>query len=301
MTKQIRNIIFLLFISSNISFSQVHAPIKHWYGLKIIECDVEGVKMDFIFDTGASTTLISLENFNKMVSNGFSGIPLESTEIQTADGSIVNAIVYEAKKMIIHGIELENVKFSVINKPNTSNLLGQNIFRRFQSYEIKSNTIVFYPHDYMGNDFYKSRGLEDSLNLIFEDLFKFSFESVFNYVYTNFKLYDGGYKITKPGNSVKMHFNIFFKNPYEFNYKAATDYEILLNKSKIVTQKLIKYTFDDSEMSEKLKELIIQFNITQFKFIYTISFKDGDREFPVSILTSHIIKHNGELPLHNIY
>jgi hypothetical protein len=58
--------------------------------------------------------------------------------MQIADGSVVEAIIYIAKEFIIQELVLEDIKFAVINKPNTNNLLGQNVFNRFKSYEIKN-------------------------------------------------------------------------------------------------------------------------------------------------------------------
>ena len=69
-----RNIYLILLLLFQLSFtgqSQTVIKMKKEGGVSIIPCKVNGLNLNFIFDTGASDVSISLTEANFMLKNGY--------------------------------------------------------------------------------------------------------------------------------------------------------------------------------------------------------------------------------------
>ena len=138
------NATFLTILFNLISlfgFSQYIIPLKNKNGAKYIESNVDGVPIEFIFDTGASSTMLSLEAFERIKNKSGQYELLRVETYQVADGSTVSANTYLADSICIGSLCFEKIEFSVIQSENSPCLLGQNIFEKLYSYEIQSNQI----------------------------------------------------------------------------------------------------------------------------------------------------------------
>lgn len=100
---------------------------KNKGGTFTIDCMVNGLKLNFIFDTGASNVSISLTEALFMLKNGYlSKNDLKGTEYYSiANGDIQEGTVLNIRELEFGGQKLRNVKASVIKELSAPLLLGQ--------------------------------------------------------------------------------------------------------------------------------------------------------------------------------
>jgi aspartyl protease family protein len=81
-------------------------------GVYTVPCEVNGLRLRFVLDTGASSVSISLTEANFMLKNGYLNEDdiKGTTNIQTADGKIHENYLINLKKIKIGTFTLENVQ-----------------------------------------------------------------------------------------------------------------------------------------------------------------------------------------------
>lgn len=107
----------------------------------LISCKVNGLPLDFIFDTGASSVTLSRKQAVFMLKNGYlskSDI-VGSSAYQTASGDIAIGTVIKLMKIEINGLVLNNVEASIINSDSAPLLLGQSALSRLGKIQIDYN------------------------------------------------------------------------------------------------------------------------------------------------------------------
>lgn len=112
----------------------------------LISCKVNGLPLDFIFDTGASSVTLSKKQAVFMLKNGYlskSDI-IGSSAYQTASGDIAIGTVIKLKKIEINGLVINNVEASIINSDSAPLLLGQSALSRLGMIQIdyKNSTLT---------------------------------------------------------------------------------------------------------------------------------------------------------------
>ena len=118
-------------------------------GVYQIPCFVNGVKMNFIFDTGASSVSISLTEALFLARNGY----LDKEDIigrnqsMIADGSVVENMEINLHSIDIAGILLTDVKATIIGSLSAPLLLGQTALRRLGKIEIIGDSLFITPKD----------------------------------------------------------------------------------------------------------------------------------------------------------
>ena len=112
-----------------------------------VPCKINGVEMEFLFDTGASDITISLTEALFLYKQGkLSDKDLRNTELyQTADGSIHEGMVVILRRVEIGDWVLSNVKASIVENMVAPLLLGQSALAAFGkiSIDYKRNEITF--------------------------------------------------------------------------------------------------------------------------------------------------------------
>lgn len=104
----------------------------------LIPCKLNGLKMDFIFDTGASEVSISLTEALFMFKNGY----LKESDITgTQNYSIANGDIVEGTTIIIRelefeGVKLYNIKASISHEMKAPLLLGQSALSQLGTIQI---------------------------------------------------------------------------------------------------------------------------------------------------------------------
>ena len=104
----------------------------------LVSCKVNGLPLDFIFDTGASSVTLSRKQAQFMLRNGYlsrSDI-VGSSSYQTASGDIAIGMVIKLKKIEISGLVLNNVEATIINSDSAPLLLGQSALSRLGKIQI---------------------------------------------------------------------------------------------------------------------------------------------------------------------
>lgn len=113
-------------------------------GVTKVDCTINGLPLNFIFDTGASDVTISQTEANFMFKNGY----LSQRDIvgkeryQTADGSVHEGTVFVINKINFGGLELNSVRASVVANQKAPLLLGQTVLQRLGKIEIDNKRKV---------------------------------------------------------------------------------------------------------------------------------------------------------------
>lgn len=120
-------------------------------GVYRIPCMVNGAKMKFIFDTGASNVCLSLVMAEYLYDNEF----IDDDDIlgfgqsSVADGRIVDHIKIRLKDIQIGNSHLNNVEAIVVASQNAPLLMGQSALNKLGSYTISNNLLIIHDN---GND-----------------------------------------------------------------------------------------------------------------------------------------------------
>ena len=128
-----------------------HDSIYQMVGIKMtkrggvyeLPCLVNGVKMNFIFDTGASNVCLSTTEALFLYKNDY----LDDTDFigesysRIADGSIVENMEIILKSISICGVEVNNVKAIVVQSLDAPLLLGQTAIQKFGRIEFLGDSL----------------------------------------------------------------------------------------------------------------------------------------------------------------
>ena len=134
---------FVCFISIN---AEVRIKMEKEGGVYKVPCSVNGLKLKFIFDTGAASVCISETYADMMLENEY----LEESDIKgvsqstIADGSNIDNVVINLRKVEIGGLSLENVSAVVVPTQNAPLLLGQSVIQRLGKVSIDGEYLVIH-------------------------------------------------------------------------------------------------------------------------------------------------------------
>ena len=116
----------------------VEIPFTKAGGVTKVDCTINNLPLNFIFDTGASDVTISQVEANFMYKNGY----LDSRDIvgkktyQVATGAIAVGTTIILKQIEFGGLVLHDVRASVVETQNAPLLLGQTVLQRLGKIEI---------------------------------------------------------------------------------------------------------------------------------------------------------------------
>ena len=127
-----------LTVMATFAFCQTKITMEKKNGVYLVPCAVNGLKLKFIFDTGAGDVSISLSEAVFMIKNGYMK---EEDLIGTEYYRIANGEVAEGTKIIIRKLEignktLYNVEASIVHTLSAPLLLGQSAIQRFGKFSI---------------------------------------------------------------------------------------------------------------------------------------------------------------------
>ena len=114
-------------VVSEIEMKKMHS------GTYEIPCQVNGLPLKMIFDTGASDVTISSVEANFMFKNGY----LSSNDVKgkrnfmTASGDIHEGTVLKLKEVRLGDAVLKNIEASVVHSQKAPLLLGQSVLEKF--------------------------------------------------------------------------------------------------------------------------------------------------------------------------
>lgn len=116
----------------------VEVPFTAANGVTKVNCTINGLPLNFVFDTGASDVTISQVEANFMFKNGYLSDKdiIGKQHYQTADGNISVGTVINLGSINFGGLSLTNVRASVVQSQNAPLLLGQSVLQRLGKIEI---------------------------------------------------------------------------------------------------------------------------------------------------------------------
>ena len=122
----------------------VEIPFTAANGVTKVDCTINNLSLNFVFDTGASDVTISQVEANFMFKNGYLSDKdvIGSQRYQTADGNISVGTTINLKQINFGGLELTNVRASVVRNQNAPLLLGQSVLQRLGKIEIDNEKRV---------------------------------------------------------------------------------------------------------------------------------------------------------------
>lgn len=113
-------------------------------GVCKVKCQINGLPLHFVFDTGAADVTISMVEATFMLKNGYlSDNDIVGTDHYVdANGNISVGTVLNLKNVEFGGFNLSNVRASVVRNQKAPLLLGQSVLGRLGKIEIDNNKKV---------------------------------------------------------------------------------------------------------------------------------------------------------------
>lgn len=122
----------------------VEVPFTKDAGICKVKCTINGLPLHSYFDTGATDVTISNVEAQFMIKNDY----LNPTDVKgsayysTADGNITAGTVILLRKVDFGGLELTNVRASVVDNQQAPLLLGQSVLSKLGKVEIDNEKHV---------------------------------------------------------------------------------------------------------------------------------------------------------------
>jgi len=165
-----------------LSYSQLRIKMHNENGVYTTPCIVNGLRLKFIFDTGASNVSISLFEAIFMLKNGY----LKETDIkgssfaQLADGKIVENTKIILDEFEIGGLKLRNIEAVVIPELSAPLLLGQSAIQKLGTIQIEGDELIIlnYAPNIADANCLEAQGLfEKAQDYYFKSLYTLSSET----------------------------------------------------------------------------------------------------------------------------
>ncbi len=168
-------------------------------GTYTIPCEVNGLKLTFIFDTGASDVSLSSTEASFMLKNGYISEDdyIGTENYQIANGNVTEGFVFNLKSIKIGNTVIRNVRACVTNETNAPLLLGQSVLSKLGSYTIDGDYLVLNT-SYTNSNGNDSGSMAAEINLSDEDFQTIKNKAEQGDVAAQFDLgvcYDNGYAV----------------------------------------------------------------------------------------------------------
>ncbi len=124
--------------TTNNLINTVEIPFTPAGGVVQVNCSINGLPLNFIFDTGASIVSLSMVEANFMMKNGY----LKRSDIVGAEkfidanGDISEGTIINLRQIDFGGLKLDNVRATVVRNQKAPLLLGQSVLGRIGKIEI---------------------------------------------------------------------------------------------------------------------------------------------------------------------
>lgn len=146
--------LFILLFNINNLCAQVNILMQRKNDVYTIPCKVNGLELEFIFDTGASNVTISLTEALFMIKNGLLKKEdiVGSSYAQLANGEITENTEILIKEIEIYGLKLHNVSASIVHNLKAPLLLGQSAISKLGKIQLDGNKLTILTKEYRNND-----------------------------------------------------------------------------------------------------------------------------------------------------
>ena len=142
--KRLLILLCLTFVTFAYSTGQTIIEMESKHGVYMIPCKVNGVKMKFVFDSGASAVCISASMAQYLYENGY----INSDDFVgvgasiVADGRVVDHLKIILRDIEIEGMHLHNVEGIVVKGQDGSLLLGQTAIQALGPVTIDGSRLI---------------------------------------------------------------------------------------------------------------------------------------------------------------
>lgn len=115
-----------------------YVPFTRESGVCKVKCAINGLDLHFIFDTGASSVTMSMVEATFMMKNGYLNEKdaVGSQRFMDANGDVSEGTVINLRNVTFGGLNLTNVKATVVRNQQAPLLLGQTVLSRLGKIEI---------------------------------------------------------------------------------------------------------------------------------------------------------------------
>ena len=120
------------------AYETVEVPFTKEGGVTKVKCRINDLPLHFVFDTGAADVTMSMVESNFMLKNDYikpSDI-IGMARYMDANGDISEGTIVNLRKVDFGGLELDNVRASVVRNQQAPLLLGQSVLGRLGKIEI---------------------------------------------------------------------------------------------------------------------------------------------------------------------
>ena len=116
----------------------VEIPFTRDNGVTKVKCAINDLPLHFVFDTGAADVTLSLVEANFMLKNDYikPADIIGAARYVDANGDITEGTVVNLRRVNFGGLELDNVRASVVRNQKAPLLLGQSVLGRLGKIEI---------------------------------------------------------------------------------------------------------------------------------------------------------------------
>lgn len=141
--KRLISLLFFCGISAFL-YSQIKIEMEKEGGVYKVPCEVNGLKLQFIFDTGASVVSLSNSVAEFMLKNGYLNPDdiYDAIELKQADGSSFTSHKVLIKHINIGGSVLHDVVGVITPHQDAPLLLGQSAIQKLGKISIKGNFLI---------------------------------------------------------------------------------------------------------------------------------------------------------------
>lgn len=165
--------IVMLALIANSMLANTTIQMEKYKGVYRVPCTVNGAKMKFIFDTGASSISMSLSMAEYLYDNGYlvDDDLVSLGESTTADGRIVDHIKINIRDLEIGGIHIQNIQAVVQTSLDAPLLLGQSALSQIGNYSISEDKLIITGPKSLGINWYDTPQVELSISEADKDLY----------------------------------------------------------------------------------------------------------------------------------
>lgn len=138
-------VLLILMVISIFSFAQEIITMRNDNGIYTIPCTVNGLKLRFIFDTGAADVSISATEALFMLKNEYLSIDdiVDNANYTLADGTILENTIINISEIKIGSKTLTNVRACVVKNVSAPLLLGQSVIKELGPWYIDGDKLIF--------------------------------------------------------------------------------------------------------------------------------------------------------------
>lgn len=122
----------------------IEIPFTKDMGVTKVKCTINELPLHFVFDTGAADVTMSLVEATFMLKNDYLKPDdfIGTARYIDANGDITEGAVVNLRHVNLGGVELSNVRASIVKNQKAPLLLGQSVLGRLGSIEIDNNRSV---------------------------------------------------------------------------------------------------------------------------------------------------------------